>query len=67
MYTKDNSELATFGVGIVVGIGLLSIILMATKSNPTEMTIKAQKEAVAHGAAHYTVDTNGVVSFEWNK
>lgn len=67
MYQKADSELATFGVGIVVGMGLLSIILMATKSNPVEMTIKAQKEAIAHGAAHYTVDTNGAVNFEWNK
>jgi hypothetical protein len=31
------------------------------------MDKKAQKEAIAHGAAHYTVDTNGVVHFEWNK
>ena len=67
MYRNPDSELATFGVGIVVGMGLLAIVMLVTKSNPTEMTIKAQKEAVAHGAAHYTVDTNGVVSFEWNK
>lgn len=67
MYTKDNSELAAFGVGIFVGMVLLAIVLMATKLTPLKMTIKAQKEAVAHGAAHYTVDTNGVVSFEWNK
>ena len=66
MYTKDNSELATFGLGIFVGMVLLAIILMATKSSPVETNI-AQKEAVAHGAAHYAVDTNGVVSFEWNK
>lgn len=66
MYTKDNSELAFFGTGIFVGMVLLAIILIATKSSPVEMTIKAQKEAVAHGAAHYVVDTNGVVSFEWN-
>ena len=67
MYTKDDSELATFGVGIVVGMGLLAIILAATKLSPMEMTIKAQKEAVAHGAAHYAVNTNGIVNFEWNK
>ena len=67
MYTKDSSEIATFGVGIFVGMVLLASILVATKSNPVEMTIKAQKEAIAHGAAHYAVDTNGVVSFEWNK
>ena len=67
MYQKAESEIASFGAGIFVGMALLAIILMATKSSPVEMTIKAQKEAVAHGAAHYTVDTNGVVSFEWNK
>jgi outer membrane murein-binding lipoprotein Lpp len=26
-----------------------------------------QKQAISHGAAHYEVDTNGVVSFKWNK
>jgi Zn-dependent alcohol dehydrogenase len=67
MYTKEDSELATFGVGIGVGMGLLAIILVATKSTSVDIKKKAQKEAVAHGAAHYTVDTNGVVSFEWNK
>jgi len=67
MYTKDNSDLATFGVGIVVGMGLLAIILIAAKLAPSEMEKKAQKEAVVHGAAHYTVNTNGEVSFEWNK
>jgi hypothetical protein len=67
MYTKDNSDLATFGVGIFVGMILFAIILIATKLTPAAMTTKAQKEAIAHGAAHYAVDTNGVVSFEWNK
>ena len=28
---------------------------------------KMQKQAISHGAAHYEVDTNGVVSFKWNK
>jgi Pyruvate/2-oxoacid:ferredoxin oxidoreductase gamma subunit len=67
MYTKDNSEIASFGAGILAGMVLLAIILAATKLSPNEMEKKAQKEAVAHGAAHYIVDTNGVVSFEWNK
>ena len=67
MYTKDNPELTIFGVGTVVGMIILAIILMATKSTSVDIEKKAQKEAVAHGAAHYTVDTNGVVSFEWNK
>jgi hypothetical protein len=61
------SYIAAFGAGILAGMVLLAIILIATKLAPSEMTINAQKEAVAHGAAHYTVDTNGVVSFEWNK
>ena len=67
MYTKDNSDLATFGAGILVGMVLLAIILIATKLAPSEMEKKAQKEAVVHGASHYAVDTNGVVTFEWNK
>jgi len=67
MYNKVDSELATFGSGIFVGMVILAIIWMATKFSPVEMDNKAQKEAVAHGAAHYTVDTNGVVNFEWNK
>jgi hypothetical protein len=25
-----------------------------------------QKEAISHGAAHYEVDTNAVVTFKWN-
>ena len=67
MYTKDNSELATFGAGVIVGIGLLAVILAATKLSPNEMEKKAQKDAISHGAARWVVDTNGVVSFEWNK
>ena len=67
MYQKADSEIASFGVGIFVGMVLLAIVMMVTKSSPMEMTIKVQKEAIAHGAAHYAVDTNGVVSFEWNK
>jgi hypothetical protein len=67
MYNKVDSELATFGAGIGVGMGIFAIILIATNLTPVEIEKKAQKEAVAHGAAHYTVDTNGVVKFEWNK
>ncbi len=53
--------------GIFTGMGLLAIILAATKLSPSEMEKKAKKDAISHGAAHYVVDTNGVVSFEWNK
>ena len=67
MYKKADSGFDAFGAGIIVGMGLLVIILIATKLTPSAMITKAQKEAIAHGAAHYTIDTNGVVSFEWNK
>ena len=67
MYQNTDSEIASFGAGIIAGMALLAIILAAAKLTPLETNIKAQKEAIAHGAAHYTVDTNGVVNFEWNK
>jgi len=67
MYNKADPELTIFGVGTVVGMIILAIILMATQSTSVDIEKKAQKEAIAHGAAHYTVDTNGVVNFEWNK
>jgi hypothetical protein len=67
MYQKADSEIATLGVGVFVGMVLLAIILAATKLSPNEMEKKAKSEAISHGAAHYVVDTNGVVSFEWNK
>jgi hypothetical protein len=37
MYTKEDSRLACFGAGIVVGMGILTIILAATKFSPVEM------------------------------
>ena len=44
---------------------LWTILIFPTVEVVVEKRIR--KDAVAHGAAHYAVDTNGVVSFEWNK
>jgi hypothetical protein len=56
-----------FIVGSLFGIGSLAIILTIIDRNPRQIQEKWQKEAISHGAAHYEVDTNGVVSFKWNK
>jgi hypothetical protein len=56
-----------FIVGALFGIGSLAIILTIIDRNPRQIQEKWQKEAISHGAAHYEVDTNGVVSFKWNK
>jgi hypothetical protein len=60
-------ELDTFAFGVIVGVVFLATILMLTKRSPVDMEKKMQQEAISHGAAHYKVDTNGVVTFEWNK
>ena len=56
-----------FIVGALFGIGSLAIILTIIDRNPRQIQEKWQKEAISHGAAHYEVDTNGVVSFKWNR
>jgi hypothetical protein len=56
-----------FIVGALFGIGSLAIILTIIDRNPRQIQEKWQKEAISHGAARYEVDTNGVVSFKWNK
>lgn len=56
-----------FFIGICCGVGLLAIVLTLFNINPRQMEEKMQKEAISHGAAYYEVDTNGVVSFKWNK
>ena len=56
-----------FLVGFWCGVVFLALALTLFKSNPRQIEEKMQKEAISHGAAHYEVDTNGVVSFKWNK
>lgn len=60
-------ELPDFLIGAVCGFLLLGFLLIFTNKSPRQIEEKMQKEAISHGAAHYEVDTNGVVSFKWNK
>jgi len=53
--------------GIAVGGSVLALILHLSGISPAQIEKKMQKEAISHGAAHYDVDTNGVVTFKWNK
>jgi hypothetical protein len=56
-----------FFIGGLFGIGSLCILLTIINCNPRQIEKKMQKEAISHGAARYDVDTNGVVTFKWNK
>ena len=60
-------EIEKFGFGLLCGIGFMGVFLTLLGINPSQMEKKAKQEAIAHGAAHYEVDTNGVVTFKWNK
>ena len=60
-------ELPDFLVGFCCGVGFLATALIMFNRSPKQIEQKMQKEAISHGAAHYEVDTNGVVSFKWNK
>jgi flavin-dependent dehydrogenase len=57
----------TIILGIAVGGSALALILHLSGVSPAQIEKKMQKEAISHGAAHYEVDTNGVVTFKWNK
>lgn len=60
-----DSEMIIFG--LAVGSSGLALILHLSGISPAQIEKKMQKEAISHGAAHYEVDTNGVVTFKWNK
>lgn len=60
-----DSELIIFG--LAVGGSVLALILHLFGVSPAQVEKKMRKEAISHGAAHYEVDTNGVVTFKWNK
>ena len=62
-----KEEIPLFFIGALFGIFSLGLILTFLNINPKQMEQKMQKEAISHGAAHYEVDTNGVVIFKWNK
>jgi len=56
-----------FLIGLCIGAGGLAILLTMFNCNPRQIEEKIRKEAVMHNVAHFEVDTNGVVSFKWNK
>lgn len=56
-----------FFIGVICGVFASGIFLIALDLTPPKIEKKMQKEAIVHGAARYEVDTNGVVSFKWNK
>jgi hypothetical protein len=59
-------EIPDFLIGLSCGVALLGFLLIFTNNSPRQLEEKMQKEAISHGAAHYEVDTNGVVIFKWN-
>ena len=62
-----KEEIPLFFIGALFGIFSMCLILTFLNINPRQMEEKMQKEAISHGAAYYDVDTNGVVTFKWNK
>jgi hypothetical protein len=56
-----------FLLGLGCGVGGLALLLTIFNCNPRQIEEKMKKQAISHGAAHYEVDTNGVVTFKWNK
>jgi hypothetical protein len=70
-----------FLVGAICGGTIMSAILVSVYTSPVQIKQieqkmqkeaiqieqNMQKQAISHGAAHYEVDTNGVVTFKWNK
>jgi hypothetical protein len=62
-----KQEGSLFFIGALFGIFSLCLILTFIDSNPRQIQEKMQKQAISHGAARYEVDTNGVVTFKWNK
>jgi hypothetical protein len=57
-----------FLAGLICGLIIMGIILLISLNVASKLIEeKMQKEAISHGAAHYEVNANGVVSFKWNK
>lgn len=61
------AKIEYFFIGAIFGIFFLTIILTIFGINPLQVDKKWIREAISHGAAHYEVNTNGVVSLKWNK
>jgi hypothetical protein len=56
-----------FLLGLGCGVGGLALLLTIFNCNPRQIEEKMKKQAISHGAAYYEVDTNGIVTFKWNK
>ena len=63
----NNREIPDILLGALFGIVGFCSILVLLNCSPKQIEQNMQKEAISHGAAHYEVDTNGVVYFKWNK
>lgn len=63
----NNREMSDILLGAFLGSVGLCFILVLLNCSPKQIEQNMQKEAISHGAAHYEVDTNGVVYFKWNK
>jgi hypothetical protein len=55
-----------FLLGLGCGVIALALLLTIFNCNPRQIEEKMQNQAISHGAAHYEVDTNAVVTFKWN-
>lgn len=62
-----KEEIPLFFIGALFGVFSFALFLTIIDSNPIQIEQKMQKEAISHGAAYYEVDTNGIVTFKWNK
>jgi len=65
-----KESLSIFLLGVTFGIFLLSVVGMLLGRSPSQLEEKMEKmrkEAISVGVGRYEVDTNGVVSFKWNK
>lgn len=57
-----------FLAGLICGLIIMGIIFLISLYVASKLIEeKMRKEAISAGIARYEVDTNGIVSFKWNK
>lgn len=62
-----SRETEYFLSGFGAGVSGLALLLFALNTTPRQVEEKMEKAAIQHKAARYEVDTNGIVTFKWNK
>ncbi len=62
-----EKETEIFLIGACIGALSLALLLICLGATPKKTEENMRKQAILHNAAHYEVDTNGIVSFKWNK